>query len=146
MAKLIKARTAQYPLVAEFTFNALDTIVNTAGAETSFNATALVADIVPLPVGATVIGGEVVVETAYGTTGTATLKVGDSVDDDEYTASAVDLKTPGRTALTLTGYRYTASNAVRVTLALADSAAGNAGKATVRLMYVLDGRANENNV
>lgn len=146
MAKLIKARTAQYPLVAEFTFNAVDTIANTSGVETSFNATTLVADVVPLPVGATVIGGEVVVETIYSTTGTATLKVGDSVDDDEYTASAIDLKTAGRTALTLTGATYTGSDNLRLTLALADEAVGNVGQATVRLMYVLDGRASENNI
>jgi hypothetical protein len=145
MTKLIKSRTAQYPLVAEFTFNASDSIANTSGVDTSFNATALVADIAPIPVGATVVGGEVVVETVYNTVTTATISIGDSGSATRY-ATTADLKSAARTALTLTGYRYAASDNLRVTLALSDSAAGNVGKVTVRLMYTLDGRQNENNV
>ena len=145
MAKLLKARTAQYPLVATFTFTALDTIVDTSAVEKNFNQTTLVADIVPLPVGAVVIGGELVVNTVYGTAGTATASLGDSVSATRY-ASAVNLKAAARTALTLTGFPYTAADNLRLTLALADSAGGNVGLVTLRVEYVIAGRANENNI
>jgi len=142
MAKLTKNRAAQWPLVAVFTFNALDTIEATDGVTKTFNA-ALVADISPLPIGAVVIGGEIVVETVYGTTGAATASVGDAASATRY-ASAVNLKAAARTALTLGGFRYTGPDNLRLTIAAADSPAGNVGKATVRLMYVLDDRQNEN--
>jgi hypothetical protein len=142
MAKILSNRTAQYPLVAVFTFNALDTIEATDGVTKTFNA-ALVADISPLPPGAVVIGGELVVETVYGTTGAATASLGDSALATRY-ATTVNLKATARTPLTLTGFRYTEANDLRLTIAAADSPAGNVGKATVRLMYVIDGRDSEN--
>lgn len=59
---------------------------------------------IPLPQDAEVVGGDVNVDTVFDTTGTDTIKLGDSADDDEY-LSAVDLKTAARTALTLTGIK-----------------------------------------
>jgi hypothetical protein len=141
MSKLLKARTAQYPLTASFTFSYGDTMVNTAGAEVAFNVTGSpIFKIVPLPPGAVVVGGEVVVETAYNTTGTATVSVGDATSATRY-ANAVNAKSAARTALTLTGFRSTGED-VQLTLALADTAATQ-GKVTVNLTYIQDGRANE---
>ena len=65
-----------------------------------------------LPGNAVLIGGDVVVKTPWNSATTATLKLGDAADDDRYTASAIDLKTAGRTALTLTGYKHAAAEAL----------------------------------
>ena len=81
MATLKKNRTLQYPLVAEFTFNLADQMVATDGVTRLFKASgaAQLFDVIALPPLATVIGGEVVVETASNDTGAATIAVGDSV-------------------------------------------------------------------
>lgn len=140
MAKLIATRTAQWPLVAEFTFNFDDTMVTTTGTTVDFGKVSLagVVDIIPLPPGATVIGGEVVVTTAFDTAG-FDIKVGDSTDDDRYLTST-DVKAAGRTALVPTGYVGTGQN-IRLTFASDDVC--TAGKATVRVMYTVAERSNE---
>lgn len=147
MAVLKASRTAQYPLMAEFTFNFDDTAVDTvAGTSKTFGSTfgqSLVFDAIPLPPNANVIGGEIVVETAYATSTAATISVGDSVSSTRY-ANAVDLKTAARTALTLTGFRGAGENirlAVNATVANA-----TAGKATVRVLYTVQGRSNETQI
>jgi len=147
MAVLKASRTAQYPLMAEFTFNFDDTAVDTvAGTSKTFGSTfgqSLVFDAIPLPPNANVIGGEIVVETAYATSTAATISVGDSASATRY-ANAVDLKTAARTALTLTGFRGAGENirlAVNATVANA-----TAGKATVRVLYTVQGRSNETQV
>lgn len=144
MAVLKSTRGAQYPLLAEFTFNFDDTAVDSvAGTSKTFGSTfgqSLVFDAIPLPPNANVIGGEIIVETAYATSTAATLSVGDSGSATRY-ANAVDLKTAARTALTLTGYRGSGENlrlAVNATVANA-----TAGKVTVRVLYTIQGRANE---
>ena len=63
MTKLKATRQAQYVLAAEFTFNFDDTLVNTSGAEVDggkTNTAATSVDIIELPYGATIVGGEVV--------------------------------------------------------------------------------------
>ena len=142
MAKLIAARSAQWPLLSEFTFNFDDTIVDINGVEKDFGKTEthdVVAQIINLPEGAVVIGGEIVVETAGVGPTVYTASLGDSASANRY-ANAVDLKTASRTALTLTGFRT--SENLRLTIN-STVAAASAGKATVRVMYVLPGRANE---
>ena len=58
MSLLIASRTAQSPLVAEFTFNFDDTGTDTAGAPVDFGAAAAATVmIIPLPPGSTVTGG-----------------------------------------------------------------------------------------
>lgn len=147
MSVLKATRTAQYPLMAEFTFNFDDTAVDTvAGTSKTFGSTfgqTLVFDAIPLPPNANVIGGEIIVETAYATSTAATISVGDSTSTTRY-ASSVDLKTAARTALTLTGYRGVGEN-VRLTV---NSTVANstAGKATVRVLYTVQSRANETQV
>lgn len=94
-----------------------------------------------LPINAIVIGGDLVITTAWDTGTSATLDIGDAVDDDRYTASAVDLKTAGRTALTLTGFTHSsANNGIKALTALAGTAA-TAGAARLTVQYVVKGRA-----
>jgi hypothetical protein len=142
MTTLNAARVAQYPLVAEFTFDiaAADAMKNISGVLTEFKAAAGVFDAINLPGNATVIGGELVVEVVSNDTGTATLAVGDSALATRYLA-ATNLKALARTALVPTGFRGAGEN-IRLTLANAN---GNAttGKATVRVMYTIQGRGNE---
>jgi hypothetical protein len=142
MAKLIATRTAQYPLLAEFTFNFDDTMVDVNGATKSFGSTftdAIVCQAINLPEGSVIVGGEVVVETAGVGPTAYTVSLGDSSSATRY-ASAVDLKTAARTALTLTGYRT--SENLRLTIA-STVANATAGKATVRVQYSIPNRANE---
>ena len=142
MAKLNAARTAQYLMEAEFTFNFDDTIADINGVTKSFGSTYTdlpVATILNLPEGAVVVGGEVVVESAYVGPTAATISIGDSVSANRY-ANAVDLKTAARTALTLTGFR--AAENLRMTLNTTVANA-TAGKATVRVLFVQQNRANE---
>ncbi|MDR2880843.1 MAG: hypothetical protein LBV29_02935 [Azoarcus sp.] len=137
MTALKASRTAQYPLLAEFTFSFDDTAVDSVNGNTKSFGTGIVFDAIPLPPGATVIGGEVAVETAFAG-GVATLGVGDSLNATRYGA-AVNLATAGRTALTLTGFRGAGEN-VRLTVT---AAAATAGTVTVRVMYTVKNRSNE---
>lgn len=105
-------------------------------------------EVLALPVGAQVIGGDVQVETAYVGPATATAQFGDSATGTMY-SGAVDIKTAARTALTVpaeltgTGATHAATGLdLRMTLVLG---AGNAsaGRVRVRVMYTIDGRINE---
>jgi len=141
MSLLKAARTSQNLMIAEFKWNFDDTIVNTSGATVDFGkvSLAIVADVINLPPNSVVVGGEVIIETAFDTAG-YDIKVGDAVDDDEYLAST-DLKATGRTALVPTGYRNVAGNAIRLTIASDDVC--TTGVATLRVQYMVSGRANE---
>lgn len=81
-----------------------------------------------------------VVKTPWNSATTATLKLGDAADDDRYTASAIDLKTAGRTALTLTGYKHTTAQALKALIAQTGAAA-TAGAARITISYYVEGRA-----
>ncbi len=95
---------------------------------------------IELPSGAVIVGGDIVVKTAFNSATTATLKLGDKVDDDRYTSAAVDLKTAGRTALTLTGYKHSVSEHLQA-LFVETGAAATLGLARVSIHYYVDGRA-----
>lgn len=143
MSKLIASRTAQWPLVAEFKFNFDDTMVNTAGNTVDFGKTNLggaagIFDIIPLPPGAVVIGGEVITETTFDTAG-LDVTIGDSSSADRYLAST-DVKGAGRTALVPTGYRGTGQN---IRLSFSSDDVCTAGVLTVRVQYIVTGRTNE---
>lgn len=144
MATLKAARSAQYLLEAEFTFDiaAGDQMANTSGVVTPFKAaTGTVFDAINMMQNATLVGGEVVVETASNDSGaSATIAVGDSNNTTRYLA-ATNIKAAGRTALTLTGYRGQGEN-LRITLANANGDA-TAGKVTIRALFAVQGRANE---
>lgn len=141
MAKLIASRTAQYPLVAEFTFNFDDTMVNTSGATVDFgktNTAATVVEVIPLPPDAVVTGGSVDTLTAFDAA-TFNVSVGDADSATRY-LGVTDKKGTGSTPLVPTGFRGTGKN-LRVSFTAADAC--TAGKMTVRVEYVIGGRSNE---
>jgi len=72
------------------------------------------------------------------TTATVDLNIGDGGSSTRY-ASAVDGAATGLTALTLTGYKYTAADTIDLTVTVADPAA--AGQFELVVLYVVDGRA-----
>lgn len=136
---LLKAnRHVQESLWAEFTFNLTDTMKNVSGAEQSFAAAAGVFDPIKLPPNAVVIGGDVTVETVSNDTGTATIAVGDAANANRY-LGATSIKAAGRTPLVPTGFRGTGQD-IRLTLANQNGNA-TAGKVTVRVGYLITGRA-----
>lgn len=143
MAKLTASRGAQPVMLAEFTFNFDDTMVDVNGATKDFgktNIASTVFEIANLPQGAIVVGGEVVTDTAFDAA-TYTVSVGDSVSATRYMA-ATDRKGTGRTALTPTGYRTDGAN-IRLTVVAADVC--TAGKMSVRVQYITEGRVCEVN-
>jgi hypothetical protein len=149
MTAKIAARTAQWPLAAEFTFNFDDTMKDTAGVTRDFGslaggssaATFYAFEPIPLPVGATVIGGHVVTDTAFDTAG-YDVKVGDSASVDRYLGST-DKKGTGLTELVPTGYVGVGEN-LRVSVSTDDAC--TTGKMTVRVLYTIANRANENTI
>ena len=161
MAKLQAARGAQYPLVEEFTFGFQNWVVDsTNGVKETFGATVaastdpaepmltgpvantVVFDAMNIPRGAVVFGGEVIVEQAYVGPTAATLSVGIAGTPNAL-ANAVDLKTAGRTALTLTSpLVMNDGQNIRLTMAYTVANA-TAGKVRVRVLFTLDGRIHE---
>lgn len=159
MSKLIAARTAQNVMEAEFIFNFSDYVVDKVDAgKKTLGSTVIVADpysaeaglvgpvantvvfeAINLPENAVIIGGELVVDTAGVGPTAYTLKLGDSSSDVRYLA-ATSLLAAARTALTLTGLRTTENLRATVNYTVANA---TAGKATVRVLYVIQGRANE---
>ena len=141
MPKLIATRGQQYPLVAEFTFNFNDTMVDINGALKDFKTVgSTVVDAINLPTGAIVTGGEVVTETAVGGATAYNVSVGDSGSATRY-LGATDRVAAGRTPLVPTGYVGNGEQ-IRVTVA-PTVAAATAGKVTVRVQYIVRNRVNE---
>lgn len=142
MSVLKMTRGAQWPLVAEFTFNFDDTMANTSGVSKDFGAATVAEtnsfDVINLPYGAVVIGGDVVTETTFDTAG-LDITVGDATTGNRYLTST-DVKTAGRTALVPTGY-VSDGGSVRISVQCDDVC--TAGKATVRVMYTIRNRTNE---
>jgi hypothetical protein len=104
-----------------------------------FVANGNVVDIDVIP-GAEVLRGHIVVETAFNTTGTDTLKIGDAVDDDRY-LGATSIKAAARTAIVPTGYLIPGAGAkVRLTRTAADTAA-TVGSVRVFLEFAVLGKA-----
>lgn len=150
MAKLTAARAAQYVMEAEFVFNFDDTIVPVSGGtpiagttEVDFgktNIAATVVEVLNLPMGAVVVGGSLTTDTAFDTA-SYSVSVGDSGNAARYLAAA-DRKAAAQVALVPTGYRGDGEN-LRLTITNADVC--TAGKATLRVLYVVTGRSNESN-
>lgn len=162
MGQLIRpSRTAQYPLVKEFTFNFNDFVVdavdlhqedprlycsrcvlNRAWSDKGSVANTISVDALPLPPGAVIVGGEVIVETAYAGSTAATVSLG-IAGSLTTLANAVDMKTAGRTALALTSQLLANSGQnLRATIAYTVANA-TAGKVRVRVEYTVDGRSQE---
>jgi len=142
MSLLTASRTAQSPLVAEFSFGRDDTIVNTSGAIVDFgltNTAATTAVIIPLPPGATVLSGFLNVTEAFDAA-TYAVTIGDTTDPDRYLTTA-DRKGVAKTPLVPTGYVGVGENIVIVFTA-ADACVAT-GLAKVVVEYIVEGRANE---
>jgi hypothetical protein len=93
-----------------------------------------------IPQNAVVIGGDLVVTTAWNTGTTATLSVGDVTLATRY-ATTVDLKTAARTALTLTGFVHTNTQKVLNGTTAYVGGAATAGAARLTVLYYVKGRA-----
>lgn len=141
MSLISATRGAQYPLVAEFVFNYNDTIVDTSGSTEDLSAVGtVIANIISLPPGAVVSGGEIVTETAVTGAASYTLSLGDSGSAARYFA-ATDCKAAGRKVLVPTGYVGAGEN-LQLTVVVA-TAAATAGKISVRVQYTVRNRLNE---
>ena len=166
MAKTLASRSAQLPLVAEFVINFNEWVIDSvSGVKKTFGSTVanstdptesgltagtgVVFDAIPMPVGAVICGGEVIVENAFvGIGAGATLDIGiegatsgllSAYDLDAAAANA-------RTALLLTT-ALACNNGKNIRITTAGlTATATAGKVRVRVMYTIDGRANENTI
>ena len=162
--KKLASRTAQYPLVAEFTFDFNDWVIDSVDltkktlgstvaaakdpAEAGLTgpvANTITFDCIPLPIGAVVTGGELIVENAYtgSTAATITLGVAGALTT-LLGSTSIMAAANTRTPLLLTSALQSAAagNNVRATIAYTVANA-TAGKARVRLEYTIDGRQNE---
>lgn len=160
MANLKTTRGAQWPLLVEFTFDistaandSMPTVIGNVigGAAPAYNATpqaiggfyagvGQIYDIVNLPPGAVLVGGDVTVETAVVGPTASGITIGDANSAARYLAST-SLLSAARTALTLTGYRGVGEN-LRMTITNTVAVA-TAGKVTVRALYMVQYRQNE---
>lgn len=140
MSVLIASRGVQWPLMAEFSWNFDDTMLNTSGVSDGFaTAAAHVFDVIKLPVGACVVGGGLFVETAFNGT-TYAFIVGDATVTNRYLATA-DRKAVGYTALVPTEFVGTGED-IRITATPTGSTA-TTGRATLRVLYTIKNRSNE---
>lgn len=148
MALKQATRGAQPVMSAEFDFSFNDTMKDTAGVLKTFGSVytdAGVFEVINLPPGAVVIGGDLIVEeqgvgpTAY------TAAVGTSGSAAAFLAATTLLSAAGtRVALTGLGLAAVDGKNVRVTIA-STVANATAGKFRLRLEYVIDGRICEVN-
>lgn len=162
--KKLASRTAQTPLIAEFNFDfndwvidSVDMVKKTLGSTVALSkdpaeagltgpvANTITFDCIPLPVGAVLVGGELIVETAVTGSTAATITLGIAGALTGILGSTSLMAAAGtRTALLLTSALQSnaAGNNVRATIAYTVANA-TAGKARVRLMYTIDGRVSE---
>ena len=162
MAKLLPTRTAQYPLYADFNFNFNDYVTDVAtGSKVTMGSTVVVADpngsvvgltgaaantitidAIPMPPGAVITGGEVIVETAVAGSTAYTVSLG-YAGSLVSLANAVSALAVGRTPLTLaTPLTSNAGQNLRLTAAYTVANA-TAGRVRVRVQYSVDARTSE---
>lgn len=98
-----------------------------------------VQDAMELPGDAIVVGGFVQPITTFNAVTTATLKVGDDVDNDRYTATAANVKALALVPLTITGYQMPATGKLKVTYE-STGAAATTGKCRLAVSYIRAGR------
>ena len=162
--KKLASRSAQYPLIQEFAFSWNDWVVDSVdGAKKTLGSTPALSvdpaepglvgpvantitfDCIPLPVGAVLVGGELIIESAYtgSTAATITLGIAGSLTTVLGSTSLMAAANT-RTALLLTSaLQHAAAGAnLRATIAYTVANA-TAGRARVRVMYTIDGRAQE---
>lgn len=162
--KKLATRTAQWPLAADFNFafnewavDMIDGSSKTFGSTLAASTdpaqagltgpvanTGLVVSAIPMPVGAVITGGEVIVDTAYVGTTAATVSVGITGSATALASAVNAMAAAGtRTALTMTApLLCNAGQNIIVTLAYTVANA-TAGKVRVRVQYTVDGRTSE---
>jgi hypothetical protein len=162
MPRLNASRTAQTPLVAEFVWNHNQWVVDSAdGAKKTLGSTVALStdptetgltgavaatitfDAIPLPAGAVIVGGELIVETAVtgSTAYTVSLGIAGTLTG---LLNAVSALSAARTALTLTTPLVSNSAGANLRATIAYTVANaTAGKVRIRVMYTVDGRATE---
>lgn len=146
MALITKARGTQYPLFAEFIANFGDTMKDVNGVIKTFGS--VFADqgtfeVVNIPEGATLEGGELIVETAGVGPTAYTLSVGTVAGGVAVLLGATSVLATGRTPLGFgTGMQIYGGTNVTVTVA-STVANATAGRFRVRLFYTIDGRVQE---
>lgn len=142
MALVKKVRAAQDVMALEFVINMTDTMSNTVGTVQGLNANGAF-DFADPPPGFVLLGGSAVTETALSGGGVtaATLALGDATSAARYAAAATVLAAGAKVDAVPTGYTGQGES-LRATLAFTGGSP-TAGKIRVRLMYTLDGRANE---
>ena len=159
--KLLASRTAQYLLEQEFAFNFNGWVVDSADltkktmgstvaastdpAESGLNgpaANTITFDCLPLPSGAVIVGGALIVETAFAGATTYTVSLGVAGNTTALLSAQSALAT-GRTALALTTPLISnAGQNLRATITYTVANA-TAGRARLRVQYTVDGRAQE---
>ena len=160
--KKLASRTAQFPLVQEFAFDFNDWVIDSAdGTKKTLGSTVALSkdpaeaaltgpvantitfDCIPLPVGAVLVGGELIVETAYAGSTAATITLGIAGALTTVLGST-SIMSAARTALLLTSSLQSAAAGANIRATIAYTVANaTAGKVRVRLMYTIDGRAAE---
>lgn len=155
------ARTAQYPQVAEFLFTHRSWVVDSVdGAKKTLGSTVALSedplepgllgpaantinfDAIPMPIGAVIVGGEVIVETPYAGSTAATVSLG-IAGSLTALANAVSMLSAGRTALALTA-PLLANNGQNLRATIAYTVANaTAGRVRLRVMYTIDNRSQE---
>lgn len=100
----------------------------------------IAATISNLPVGAMLVGGAIVVNTAFNSATSDTLSLGDSSSATRY-ANGVNIHATGRTALTLTGYKTLPTTRALQATWTGSGAAPSAGSVELHLEYIVSGRA-----
>lgn len=148
MALKQATRGAQPVMSTEFVFSFDDTMKDVSGVTKTFGAVytdAGVFEVINLPLGAVVIGGDLIVETQGAGPTAYTAAVGTSGSAAAFLAATSLLTSAGtRTALTGLGLGANDGKNVRVTIA-STVANATAGKFRLRLEYVIDGRITEVN-
>ena len=146
MALKQATRGAQPVMSAEFTFGFDDTMKDVAGVTKTFGAAfadAGVFDAINLPLGAVVVGGELIVEAAGVGPTAYTVAVGTAANATQYLA-ATDLKALARTPLVGLGLASYDGKNVRITIA-STVANATAGKFRLRVDYAIESRITEVN-
>lgn len=145
MAQKIPTRGAQPVMSMSFDASFNDTMLDVNGAPKTFGSTfgTSVFEVINLPAGAVVTGGELIAEVAGVGPTAYTIAVGTAGAPEAFLA-ATSVAAAGRTALTGLGLQANDGKNVRITLA-ATVANATAGKFRLRVEYVIDGRATEVN-
>ena len=97
--------------------------------------------VVQVPPNAIVVGGYVNVTTAFDSTTSDVVDLGDGGDADRYSATPIDLQTAGVTALDITGYTYTTEDTIDIQWTAGATGTATAGAFDVVVEYIVDGRA-----